>query len=201
MADDDDSTRARRSCRPLPLLVLDLDETLVSSSTSVRPNVVTDREVRVTIDGTAVTVYVSLRPHVREFLESVLKYWDVFLFTAAAQTYADAVIDEILDPERKIFQRRLYRQHCTLIDGVFVKNLGQLGRPLEQIVIIDNTPAAYSLNPDNALPIFSWHGGPGGDRELYFVIPALKALSKEPDKLRTLREYRDILYGTEWERK
>jgi len=33
------------------------------------------------------------------------------VFTAAEQTYADKIID-VIDPDKKFFAFRLYRQHC-----------------------------------------------------------------------------------------
>jgi RNA polymerase II subunit A small phosphatase-like protein len=37
----------------------------------------------------------------------------------------------------------LYREDCTFWNGIFVKDLTRLGRRMEDIIIVDNSPAAY----------------------------------------------------------
>ena len=63
---------------------------------------------------------------------------------------------DIIDPE-KFGRHRLYRDSCEKVDGSYVKNLGLINRDLENMIIIDNSPIAYSLHPDNAVPISSWY--------------------------------------------
>ena len=43
---------------------------------------------------------------------------------------------------------------------------------MESTVIIDNSPIAYSLHPDNAVPIRSWYEDPS-DNELRELIPIM----------------------------
>lgn len=79
------------------------------------------------------------------------------MFTASEREYADKVID-IFDPERKIFAHRLYREHCTLVEGIYVKDLGILGRPLEKMLIVDNSIHAFACHITNGVPIPSFYG-------------------------------------------
>lgn len=79
---------------------------------------------------------------------------------------------------------RLFREHCTLINTAFVKDLTRLGRDLKDIIIADNSPVAYALNQDNGFPIVSWFDNKN-DTELLKVIPILEFLSYVPD----VREY------------
>jgi CTD small phosphatase-like protein 2 len=48
--------------------------------------------------------------------------YEVVIFTAAMQDYADWVLDQ-LDPERQLIKYRLYRQHATHSGPVFIKDL------------------------------------------------------------------------------
>ena len=57
------------------------------------------------------SVDVAVRPYVIESLEKLSQYYEMAVFTAAEQTYADKIID-VLDPDKKYFTNRLYRQHC-----------------------------------------------------------------------------------------
>jgi RNA polymerase II subunit A small phosphatase-like protein len=36
--------------------------------------------------------------------------------------------------------------------GNYVKDLNKLGRDLQKIVIVDNSPASYIFHPENAVP-------------------------------------------------
>jgi len=75
---------------------------------------------------------------------------------------------------------RLFREHCTFVNGVFVKDMGQLGRPSKDAVIIDNSPTSYMLQPEQGLPILSWYDDPH-DKALIEYIPILIEMSKISD--------------------
>lgn len=62
----------------------------------------------------------------------------------------------------------------------FVKDLSKIGRDLNDVIIIDNTPGCYRLQKHNALPIESWFEDPH-DEELLKMIPLLTKLAKVND--------------------
>lgn len=86
--------------------------------------------------------YVHKRPHCDEFLRKVCKWYKLVIFTASVQEYADPVIDW-LEQERKFFQARYYRQHCTLRNGAFIKDLSSVEPDLSKVMILDNSPISY----------------------------------------------------------
>jgi len=158
-------------------LVLDLDETLISSSQKHANK--HDFSVRVYFGGIPATFYVRKRPHVEQFLETVSQWFEVIVFTASLSPYANAVIDKI-DPKRRI-SRRLYRQSCTNKSGSYVKNL-QLIRPdLSKVAIVDNSPTAYSCNKENGIPIDDWYGNNAHDGALINLLPLLEELKNYDD--------------------
>lgn len=106
----------------------------------------------VEIDGTVHQVYVLKRPHVDDFLKRMGELYECILFTASLAKYADPVAD-LLD-RWNVFRARLFRESCVFHRGNYVKDLNKLGRELEQIVIVDNSPASYIFHPDNAVRIF-----------------------------------------------
>lgn len=62
------------------------------------------------------------------------------------QSYAEPLLN-ILDPERRYFAHRLYRDSCLRVPSqsrpgmaFLMKDLTSLGRPLERLLIVDNTP-------------------------------------------------------------
>jgi len=60
-----------------------------------------------TIQGRVINGYVHVRPHAKEIIKRMSKYFDVAVFTAGNQCYADPILDYI-DPERCL-KFRLYR--------------------------------------------------------------------------------------------
>jgi RNA polymerase II subunit A small phosphatase-like protein len=66
------------------------------------------------------------------------KYFEVVIYTASLSKYADPLMD-ILD-QNNAAPQRLFREHCTFYNGLFVKDLSRLGRPLTDVIIIDNSP-------------------------------------------------------------
>uniref|UniRef100_A0A8C4R9K8 FCP1 homology domain-containing protein n=1 Tax=Eptatretus burgeri TaxID=7764 RepID=A0A8C4R9K8_EPTBU len=107
-----------------------------------------DFVVPVEIDGTVHQVYVLKRPHVDDFLKRMGELFECILFTASLAKYADPVAD-LLD-KWSVFQARLFRESCVFHNGNYVKDLSRLGRDLNRIVIIDNSPASFVFHPDNA---------------------------------------------------
>jgi len=65
--------------------------------------------------------------------------YEVVIFTAAMQDYADWVLNDFLDYEpTKMIQFRFYRQHALPHGPVFIKDLSRIGRDLKKMIIVDN---------------------------------------------------------------
>lgn len=161
-------------------LVLDLDETLVHSSFKyVRQ---CDFVIPVEIEDQIHNVYVIKRPGVDHFLKKVGELYEVVVFTASVSRYGDPLLD-ILDTHKSV-HHRLFRESCYNYQGNYIKNLSQMGRPLEDLIIIDNSPASYVFHPQHAVPISSWFSD-SHDCELTDLLPFLEDLAKrEVDDIR-----------------
>lgn len=144
---------------PQKTLVLDLDETLIhslakggrmSSGHMVEVKLATPMSAAVAPGEPPTTLgpqhpilyYVHKRPHCDEFLRKICNWYKLVVFTASVQEYADPVIDW-LEQERKFFQGRYYRQHCTLRNGAFIKDLSSVEPDLSKVMILDNSPMSY----------------------------------------------------------
>ena len=158
-------------------LVLDLDETLVHSN-FIPFDCPSDVIIKIELDNEIHNIHVLVRPFVKEFLEKMSKKYEIVIFTASLSKYADPLLD-IID-KQGFCPFRLFREHCTLINSTFVKDLKKLGRDLKDIIIVDNSPISFALNPDNGLPILSWFDD-RNDRELINLIPVLEFLSEVDD--------------------
>jgi len=158
-------------------LVLDLDETLVHSQFGPF-NTPSDVVISIEIENELHDIHVLVRPGVKEFLEKMSKKFEIIIFTASISKYAGPLLD-ILDKDKNC-SFRLFREHCTLLNSSFVKDLKKLGRDLKDVIIVDNSPMAYLLNSDNGLPILTWFDDKN-DKELFKIIPILDFLSLVPD--------------------
>ena len=165
------------------MLILDLDETLVHSCLkpiqikghSIQPDIA----LQVKFHQNYHNVYVLKRPYVDEFLEEMDKYYNIIIFTASVQEYADPLLDKL--DKKKVIKVRYYRNSCTLDkNGKFVKDLGTLYKDLSNVILLDNNPISYSYNKSNGLPIITWHFDKK-DKELKNLIPVLQFLSNVKD--------------------
>lgn len=84
-------------------------------------------------------VYVRKRPYLQTFLEKVAQMFEIVIFTASQSIYAEQLLN-ILDPDRKLISRRIYRESCIFSDGSYTKDLTILGVDLAKVAIIDNSP-------------------------------------------------------------
>ncbi|KIP11554.1 hypothetical protein PHLGIDRAFT_63549 [Phlebiopsis gigantea 11061_1 CR5-6] len=165
-------------------LVLDLDETLVHSS--LRPVPAPDYIVPVEIENNWHNFYVLKRPGVDKFLQKMGELYEVVVFTASLAKYADPVLDK-LDPTKSV-AHRLFRESCFNHRGNYVKDLSQLGRPVGDTIILDNSPASYIFHPHNAVPVSSWFNDPH-DTELTDLCPFLEDLTNTQDVRGILNPY------------
>ena len=155
-------------------LILDLDETLVHYI---------EEENR---------AYVQVRPYADFFLNEMAKYFELVIFTAAAEDYADIVLNEL--DKNKVINYKLYRKHTEQINGVFIKDLSKLGRDLTKILIVDNNKDNFSLQPENGLHICSFIGDQNDD-ELYNLSSDLMKIveCKKNDIRPVIKEIKQIM--------
>jgi len=155
-------------------LILDLDETLVHYI---------EEENK---------AYVQVRPYADFFLNEMAKYFELIIFTAAAEDYADIVLNEL--DKNKVINYKLYRKHTEQINGIFVKDLKKIGRDLDKILIVDNNKDNFSLQPENGLHICSFVGDQDDD-ELYNLSEDLmKIIRSDKNDIRpVIKEIQDIM--------
>ncbi|EJD01244.1 NIF-domain-containing protein [Fomitiporia mediterranea MF3/22] len=192
------SSRPSTPAKATPLhmrktLVLDLDETLIHSTTRPLPsggrnglfnlgsligfghNRKAGHIVEVVMNNRSTLYHVYKRPFVDYFLRKVSAWYTLVIFTASMKEYADPVIDW-LDAGRGILSLRFFREHCTqLPNGSYSKDLSILNEDLARICLIDNSPASYSINKANGIPIEGWTHDPY-DEALLDLLPVLDSL-------------------------
>ena len=159
-------------------LVLDLDETLVHSSTESpfpnRKNIVLNLKIK----NLDYKIYAIVRPYLDFFLKEMSHYFNLYIFTASMSQYSKALLD-IID-KNKLIIKIFSREHCKYKYGIYFKELSIFNVDYKDIIIIDNNPTSYSLNKSNGIPIQSWIDDPN-DKELIKLIPLLKYLANVDD--------------------
>jgi len=168
-----------KTCSQEYTLVVDLDETLVH------------------YDNDKKLFYV--RPYTRHFLRELSKHYEIVVFTAAMKDYTDYILQKV-DIEQTI-SHKLYREHTTLVDGIFIKDLSKLGRDLSKTVIIDNNPKSFQLHPSNGVYIRTWKNDPA-DKALLRLSTILSDIAsrKFPDVRLALKKLKDkmmTIFATE----
>lgn len=123
-------------------------------------------------------VYVMKRPGVDEFLVEMAKYYEVVIYTASLNKYADPLLD-LLDPHQTI-RSRLFRESCVYYEGNYVKDLSLIDRNLADSIIVDNSPNSYLFHPANAIDCSSFIDDPR-DRELDQIGAFLKGIKDVKD--------------------
>ena len=160
-------------------LVLDLDETLVHFNS---------------YNGS-----INFRPYVLEVLRQIkrLDGCEVVVFTAGTREYAESVLER-LGPDRNLIDYFLSREHCCRFTQHYSniaprehywKELRHLGRPMDRVVLVDNSPTSLVLNPSNGIPIKSWLKNPE-DRELLHLLDLVKALLSSDEPVQSVLEDR-----------
>eukprot|EP00747_Dinoflagellata_sp_TGD_P038617 gnl/TRDRNA2_/TRDRNA2_139780_c0_seq1.p1 gnl/TRDRNA2_/TRDRNA2_139780_c0~~gnl/TRDRNA2_/TRDRNA2_139780_c0_seq1.p1 ORF type:complete len:342 (-),score=54.44 gnl/TRDRNA2_/TRDRNA2_139780_c0_seq1:146-1081(-) len=161
-------------------LVLDLDETLVHCQPGLVPNCSPPAlQLRIEAAAQPLEMHLYVRPYVQWVLGLLSRVFEVVVFTASAAVYADQVLN-YLDPEGRHVRHRLYRQHCTEIGGALFKDLRRLGRQMEDVILVDNSPIALGLNPDNGILCSSYLGDDDSDTELLDLLHILEECQKHP---------------------
>ena len=85
----------------------------------------------------------------------------------------------MMDKDHKI-AARLFRDHCICSEGIFVNDLGLLGRDLDSVVMIDNSAISYKFQPKNGIECVPFIDNKD-DKELIEIIPFMEYLSKKQD--------------------
>lgn len=184
-------------------LVLDLDETLIHSTSRPMNSLASGRSgffglgsfggrnkgashmVEVVLGGRSTLYHVYKRPFVDFFLRTVSGWYTLVIFTASMQEYADPVIDW-LDAGRGILTNRFFRDSCTqLPNGSFTKDLSVIEADLSRVCLVDNSPISYRVNEANGIPIEGWTHDPH-DEALLDLLPVLDSLRFTSDVRRVL---------------
>jgi len=146
---------------PRLLVVLDIDETLVSAQFSEDESLKYDFKVTCRsgwVPGWE-SYYIYKRPGCDAFIRWCAARFTVGVFTAGTKEYGTAVLEK-LDPDMTLIpaNNRFFR--CSLsmhsLSRFESKDLSKVTSDLSRVVLIDNCITSFMFQPDNGVPIASW---------------------------------------------
>ena len=144
------------------LLILDLDETLVHSDIDFllkEKNINYDTVLYFdTEEEKNIPLPLIIRPGLYEFLDYASQNFNLIIFTASDQQYADTIINYI-EKDKKYFKMRLYRNNCIFVDpGLYIKDLRIFFpfKNMEDIIILDNSLFSFANQLNNGILITSF---------------------------------------------
>ncbi len=157
-------------------LVLDIDNTLVF--TTVCPKLKTG----------VIQYMITSRPYTDELLEKMSLSYEIVLFTAGNEEYAET-IRNYLDPEGRLIKKAIGGEHCVNTqEGYYVKDLRIFtDRQLSDIIIVDDRIVSFAFQLENGVPVTSFDGVKD-DEELKLLIDYLELIKDEPDIRRANKE-------------
>jgi CTD small phosphatase-like protein 2 len=131
----------------------------------------------------------SIRPFCFEFLESVSKHYEIYIFTASYSAYARAIMN-FLNKKKHTITGYLSRENCLQTSlGLYIKDLIRIAnRDPHQMLIVDNMVHSFGKQVDNGIPILEYNGNPE-DQELIYLEKYLVNCSKYYDVREFNREF------------
>jgi mitochondrial import inner membrane translocase subunit TIM50 len=145
---------------PLPLLVVDLEKTLIGS---VHDSQYGWRHAK--------------RPGLDKFLRDLSGYYEIVIFSENDLGVSQDILMAI-DPENRC--HKFGAAHAEARGNVMLKRLDLMNRDLRRIILIDDNPASAQLFPRNTLfvkPFTDIHNN--HDSVLYDLVPLLQAFVHE----------------------
>lgn len=159
-----------------PTLVLDLENTLVSSTW--------DRKYGWRH---------AKRPGVDKFLHDMAQYYEIVLYSPSIDAIAEPVVNSL--DKSGCIMHRLYRDATYFKDGVHVKDLNSLNRNVNKMVVLDDDPEAVKFNPDNLILVKPYTDPMDRtDNTLERITPFLIEIAREGynDVPSILRQYKGM---------
>lgn len=173
-----------------PLLILDLDETLIYSSYEA------DAKYDFIIDD---TYYVKKRPYVEDFLQEMNNYFDLAVWTAATRDYAQIIVNELFVKQNIQLKFFHSRERCVEKDNTrsmydsyvtkyYIKDLKKIKKhfDLNKVLFVDDLTVSLQRNYGNLIKIPPFQGE---SEDNYLLLLKQYLLSiKEKENLRKIEK-------------
>ncbi|CBH14739.1 TFIIF-stimulated CTD phosphatase, putative [Trypanosoma equiperdum] len=142
-AKDSDELRARRE----PTMLYKEDQLVAPASG-------TERRYTLVLDLDETVIYARegplyARAYLKELLSFIRKNFEVIVWTAGEREYAECILEEI--NIRNTVRHLIHRHKTWFSFDDYTKDLTKLGRNLDYVIIIENSPDCVRTNPQNGI--------------------------------------------------
>lgn len=169
----------RRPRLQKPLLILDLDETLLHAS---------EKDLSSECDFTFDRFWVYRRPFLEEFLVEASLHYDLAVWSSASDDYVEELVNSVVRPLVPLNfswgrSHGTYRRDFDTDEYFYAKDLYKVrrrGYQLSRVLIVDDAPRKVAKNYGNAIYVDEFEGDPG-DTTLRDLAPYLTQLASEPE--------------------
>jgi Dullard-like phosphatase family protein len=142
--------------RPEVAIIVDLDETLISSAASNRPY--SDFLINVSSGNTTITFSVYKRPYLDSFLAGISRIATVYLYTAADEEYTRQILHHI-DPFGRYFAGVFTRKDCIPVgDSKWQKDFTKCGTDMSTTILVDDDLGQFGDYADNGIAVDPFTG-------------------------------------------
>jgi carboxy-terminal domain RNA polymerase II polypeptide A small phosphatase len=162
-----------------PLLVLDLDETLVHAS---------ETPLAITAEHEVGRYFLYLRPGLSDFLKSIVPAYRLAVWTSSSPSYAHAVCPLVFKHSERL-EFIWASDRCTptrhfetdsWCNAKPLKKLKRLGYDLSRVLVVDDSPEKHTRNYGNLVQVAPFTGDTA-DEELVHLAEYLNDLKLASD--------------------
>jgi TFIIF-interacting CTD phosphatase-like protein len=152
-------------CPIKPILILDLDETLIGS----------------------IGDEIICRPFAIDMISTLNKVYEIWIWTASERPYAQFIIDWMgISSQIRLL---LCREDCVSVGGHYVKDIHRFVNIDEKrVVMVDNLVASFISELTNGIVVGSFYGN-SDDTELSDLTCVLQNLAQEDDVRIKIKEF------------
>eukprot|EP00667_Euglena_gracilis_P009596 EG_transcript_9753 len=151
-------------------VVLDMDETLLRTLLKRPKKAIPSLPWHQLDFGDDQPLFTTVRPGAASLVASLTPHCEVVLWTAGEREYAQRAM-RYIDPAGAI-HHNVYRSPAWYSEEWYVKDLERLGRPLDRVVLVDNT-AAVCVQRKHAIVVEDFVRRSGDD-----LLPRLETVLK-----------------------
>ena len=163
------------------LLILDLDNTLIFTNTeeSVSATSREKEDFQIMFDEKCY-FYGYKRPHLDKFIDYIIQYFDIAVWSAGNEYYVNSIIDSIFGDRKYLLSFIYNKTHCHKSEHngneIWIKYINNIQSHLpDDIIILDDNYYAIFKNINNAIKIKCWKGDKN-DNKLLECIDILDKL-------------------------
>lgn len=167
-----------------PLLILDLDNTLIAA---VHKDYL-DGVYKYPSDFMVINdeIHVNMRPNLHYFMEYAFTNWRVALWTAASEEYTREVLNKS-GVDVKNFEFMKFKEDCTKgqdrsFSTIHIKDMNTLSEDLSRVILVDDKSSSAQNLPDNVIEIPAYiSAAQSADNKLLKLIDFLEEMKNASD--------------------